>query len=132
MNNLGSLYQSQGRYDEAAPLYRRALEAKERTLGPEHPKTLTSVNNLAWLRLELGATPADDFRRLLLSWTDPENWKHHWARLGLALCEGRQSGTFAPAEAVVTALVALLGEDHDRVATARARIQAVRGAIGEG
>jgi tetratricopeptide (TPR) repeat protein len=30
-------------------LYRRALEASERVLGPEHPHTLTSVNNLAVL-----------------------------------------------------------------------------------
>ena len=32
---------------EAEPLYKRALEARERVLGPEHPDTLTSVNNLA-------------------------------------------------------------------------------------
>ena len=44
-----SLYESQGRYGEAEPLYRRALEARERVLGPEHPDTLTSVNNLAAL-----------------------------------------------------------------------------------
>jgi hypothetical protein len=30
-------------------LYRRALEARERVLGPEHPDTLRSVNNLAEL-----------------------------------------------------------------------------------
>jgi tetratricopeptide (TPR) repeat protein len=30
-------------------LYRRALEARERVLGAEHPDTLTSVNNLAAL-----------------------------------------------------------------------------------
>ena len=49
VNNLASLYRSQGRYGEAEPLYRRALEASERVLGPEHPHTLGSVNNLAVL-----------------------------------------------------------------------------------
>ena len=43
------LYQRQGRYSEAEPLYRRALEARERVLGTEHPDTLISVNNLAAL-----------------------------------------------------------------------------------
>ena len=49
VNNLAGLYQAQGRYGEAEPLYRRALEASERVLGKEHPDTLTSVNNLAAL-----------------------------------------------------------------------------------
>ena len=31
----------------AEPLYRRALEGQERTLGAEHPDTLVSVNDLA-------------------------------------------------------------------------------------
>jgi len=43
------LYASQGRYAEAEPLYQRALAARERVLGAEHPSTLTSVNNLAVL-----------------------------------------------------------------------------------
>lgn len=34
---------------EADPLFRRALDAFERVLGPEHPSTLGSVNNLAGL-----------------------------------------------------------------------------------
>ncbi len=34
----------------AEPLYRRALDGKERVLGGEHPDTLISVVNLAALR----------------------------------------------------------------------------------
>ena len=49
MNNLAALYETTGRYGEAEPLYTRALEASERVLGPEHPDTLGSVNNLAFL-----------------------------------------------------------------------------------
>ena len=36
------------------PLYRRALESRERLLGKEHPHTLTSVNNLAELHAGAG------------------------------------------------------------------------------
>ena len=49
VNNLAALLQNRGDYDNAEPLYRRALEARERTLGKEHPDTLSSVNNLAAL-----------------------------------------------------------------------------------
>ena len=37
LNNLAVLYQSQGRYAEAEPLYKRALAIREKALGPEHP-----------------------------------------------------------------------------------------------
>ena len=49
VNNLAELYQVEGRYAEAEPLYKRALETQERVLGKEHPDTLGSVNNLAEL-----------------------------------------------------------------------------------
>jgi tetratricopeptide (TPR) repeat protein len=49
----GALHDS-GRYAEAEPLYRRALERRERTLGREHPDTLRSVNNLAINYLDQG------------------------------------------------------------------------------
>ena len=39
----------QGKYDEAEPLYRRALAGKEEALGPAHPSTLGTVGNLAIL-----------------------------------------------------------------------------------
>ena len=48
------MLESKGDLAGAEPLYRRALEACERTLGPEHPDTLISVNNLAWLRYHQG------------------------------------------------------------------------------
>ena len=40
VNNLARLYEAQGRYGEAEPLFKRALEANERVLGQEHPDTL--------------------------------------------------------------------------------------------
>jgi tetratricopeptide (TPR) repeat protein len=49
VNNLAELLRSQGKYEEAEPLYQRALAGCEEALGPAHPSTLSSVNNLAGL-----------------------------------------------------------------------------------
>ena len=49
LNNLAMLYQIQGKYLEAEPLLRRALEIYEQQLGADHPDTAMSLNNLAML-----------------------------------------------------------------------------------
>jgi CHAT domain-containing protein/tetratricopeptide (TPR) repeat protein len=49
ISKLALLYQSQGRYGEAEPLYKLSLQLREELLGPNHPSTLTSINNLAEL-----------------------------------------------------------------------------------
>ena len=49
LNNLAALYESQGRYTEAEPLYIKALEMNKKLLGAEHPDVATSLNNLAAL-----------------------------------------------------------------------------------
>lgn len=46
-NQIGSFLLDGGLYDSAEPLYRRALESRERVLGPEHPDTLATLNTLA-------------------------------------------------------------------------------------
>ena len=53
VNNLANLLSDMGKYEEAEPLYRRAL-AGEAALGAEHPTTLASVNNLAILLGDMG------------------------------------------------------------------------------
>ena len=49
-----------GDYAKAEPLYQRALKIREKALGPEHPNTATSLDNLAELyqngRLRQGGT----------------------------------------------------------------------------
>jgi tetratricopeptide (TPR) repeat protein len=45
----GYLYNAQGRYSEAEPLYVRSLEIMERQLGADHPDVASSLNNLALL-----------------------------------------------------------------------------------
>ncbi|KAJ1637711.1 Tetratricopeptide repeat-domain-containing protein, partial [Pavlovales sp. CCMP2436] len=64
---FGRLLQAQGRLDEAEPLFRRALEGPEKTLGPNHPSTLTCVSNLAKLLLAQGKLGEAEplFRRAL-------------------------------------------------------------------
>ena len=54
LNNLAESYRAQGRYDEAEPLYRRALEIDEKTLRPEHPDLAIQLNNLANLLRDTG------------------------------------------------------------------------------
>ncbi|MDY6938283.1 MAG: tetratricopeptide repeat protein, partial [Cyanobacteriota bacterium] len=39
LNNLAGLYKSQGRYEDAEPLYLDALEICDRSLGSAHPNT---------------------------------------------------------------------------------------------
>ena len=39
----------QGEYDEAKPLYERAIAIDEKALGPDHPGVATDLNNLAGL-----------------------------------------------------------------------------------
>ena len=49
INNLALLYQAQGKYAEAEPLYQRALVIYEKALGPEHPYVAQSLENYALL-----------------------------------------------------------------------------------
>ncbi len=43
------MLRDQGNNTEAEPLYRRALEIREKQLGPNHPDVAQSLNNLAEL-----------------------------------------------------------------------------------
>ena len=54
LNNLAGLYESQGKYGKAEPLYQRSLAIREKALGPDHPDTAQSLNNLANLVSEQG------------------------------------------------------------------------------
>eukprot|EP00966_Prymnesium_polylepis_P132077 3054372-Prymnesium_polylepis.1 len=66
-----------GRYAEAEPLYRRALEGKEAALGPAHPSTLLSGGDLGNLYMQMGRyTEAEPLLRRALEGNE--------AALGLA------------------------------------------------
>ena len=40
---------SQGKLDEATPLYKESLAIRKKVFGDEHPKVATALNNLAGL-----------------------------------------------------------------------------------
>jgi hypothetical protein len=39
----------QGKYEQAEEMHRRVLRLRETVLGKDHPDTLTSMNNLAFV-----------------------------------------------------------------------------------
>jgi tetratricopeptide (TPR) repeat protein len=49
VHSLGVLYADQGKLDKAEEMYERALQGKEKALGPNHTSTLDTVNNLGIL-----------------------------------------------------------------------------------
>jgi tetratricopeptide (TPR) repeat protein len=60
LNNLALLYQSQGRYTEAEPLYLEAINIATQALGENHPHTQTVYRN--YLRM-LSQLPEAELRQ---------------------------------------------------------------------
>jgi tetratricopeptide (TPR) repeat protein len=54
LNRAGSYFHGRGAYSQAAPLFREALAMREMALGPNHPFTATSLDNLACLLHDQG------------------------------------------------------------------------------
>lgn len=54
MNSSADNARIQGKLGEAEEMYLVALERKEKALGPDHPSTLNTVNNLGNLYSEQG------------------------------------------------------------------------------
>jgi tetratricopeptide (TPR) repeat protein len=49
LNRVGCYFYGRGAYLQARPLFERGLAIREKVLGPEHPETAESLNNLASL-----------------------------------------------------------------------------------
>lgn len=49
LNDLALSYKNEGKYADAEPLYKQALEIRKKFLGNNHPDTAISLNNLALL-----------------------------------------------------------------------------------
>ena len=60
LNNLALLYDDQGHYAEAEPLFKRPLAIMEKALGPNHPHVATTLENYAALLRETGRTAKAD------------------------------------------------------------------------
>jgi hypothetical protein len=78
---------------EALPLFRRALEGRERVLGKEHPETLASVNNLAGCLQALGdvAEALPLFRRAADGFNALLGPGHPCGAYGICTAKGRRS-----------------------------------------
>ena len=109
MNNLGTVYEAEGKdaedvgkYAQAATLYKESLDGRRRILGPEHPDTLQSMADLASIYTRGGkdaqAEPlfreVFDIERRILG---PEHPETVWTLGGLAVACDNQ-GNYAQAE----------------------------------
>ncbi|WP_437521858.1 tetratricopeptide repeat protein [Sorangium sp. So ce726] len=113
-----------GRYDEAIPLARRALQLREEALGPEHPDVATSLNNLAFLLHAKGDYAAAELlvRRALAIWEKALGPEHPDVATSLnnlaALLQTK--GDYAAAEPLYRRALAIrekvLGPEHPHVA----------------
>ncbi|KAH7124620.1 acyl transferase/acyl hydrolase/lysophospholipase [Dactylonectria macrodidyma] len=63
---LGMLYSDQGKFKEAEEMYGRALEGREKALGPYHTSTLGTVNNLGNLYINQGKFKAEEMYKRAL------------------------------------------------------------------
>jgi len=59
MNNLAALYDAQGRYAEAEPLFKQALTMCEKMLGVNHPNTHTVRQNFEIFQKEKASREAE-------------------------------------------------------------------------
>ncbi len=80
LNNLAELYRAQGLYDQAEPLYKRALAIGEKVLGPDHPNTLTILRNYVNL---LSVTNRVTEAKALLARLQASQPKRVWLGIGL-------------------------------------------------
>jgi non-specific serine/threonine protein kinase/serine/threonine-protein kinase len=54
MHTMGRVYRQLGLYDDALPLWEKALKSRRALLGDEHPETLESINGLGTLYRRMG------------------------------------------------------------------------------
>ena len=57
LNNLAETYRLDGRHEDAEPAHNRALEIREKALGPDHPDVGMSLSNLALAIYHCTGTP---------------------------------------------------------------------------
>jgi len=80
LNQTGYYLSARARYSEAEPLLQRALAISEQQLGPLHPDTATSLNNLASLYQQQGKfTEAEPLLQRALAITEQQLGPLHFA-----------------------------------------------------
>lgn len=134
MNQLAYLLEDRGRLDEAEPLYRETIAILERTAGRDHPEMLAPINNLASLLVRVGRPEeAEPVYLDLLARTEsivgPEHFFTGIFRSNHGECLtklGRRAEAIEALEEANRVLETALGTEHDRVKTARARLETAR------
>jgi tetratricopeptide (TPR) repeat protein len=109
-----------GRYDEAEPLFRQALEIGEKTIGTAHPEYATHLNNLAGLLKDMGrieeARPLLDeavaIWRKSLGEDHPTYATGLWWKADFAGAEGDWDAARGDYSAAYAVFVRVMGEDH--------------------
>ncbi|RYO00079.1 hypothetical protein AA0121_g13434 [Alternaria tenuissima] len=82
-NNLGVLYQNQGKLDKAQEMYERALQGYEKALGCDHTSTLGTVNNLGMLYNDQGKLDeAEEMYQRALQGREKALGRDHTSTLG--------------------------------------------------
>ncbi len=127
---LGNTYRALGLHEEAVPPLKRALEIRRRHLGNEHPRTLTSLNDLGFA-LVLRGLPVGDMgeaEKYLLESLETcrrifgdKDWRTLHAMHMMALLL-QQQGRFDEAEPLrweaMKGLREVLGDEHKRTLSA--------------
>jgi tetratricopeptide (TPR) repeat protein len=121
---LALLYQSQGRYEEAEPLYLQALAIGEQQLGKDHPDVATRLNNLAGHYESQGRyEEAEPLYLQALAISEQQLGKDHpdvAIRLNNLACLYQSQGRYEEAEPLFVRALAIgeqqLGKDHFDVA----------------
>lgn len=70
------LYYTQGKYDEADPLFLRVIEIYEKSLGPDHPHLAVTLNNRAGLLCKQVRQPFLFFSGAIFLWYSVVNMYH--------------------------------------------------------
>ncbi len=138
LNNLAALYESQGRYSEAEPLFVRSLSIREQQLGADHPDVATSLNNLAGLydsqgRYELAEPLYHQALQLTRSLLGEQHPDVASSLNNLALLYANQ-GRFTEAEPLLVQALAmcqqLLGTQHPDTVGTQQSLENVRQMMG--
>ena len=130
LNRAGGYFYGRAAYSGARALFERALAIREKLLGPEHPDTATSLNNLAALLQEqgdlAGARPLYEralaIREKLLGPEHPDTAVGLNNLAGLLYTQGDFAGARPLYERALAIREKLLGPEHPETAQSLASL----------
>ena len=85
MHALANMFEATGRWAEAESLDVEALALRRRLLGPDHPMTMATLNNLAIVRYRMGRLDSAEeaFREAVRLWRASLGLTHTYTRRGM-------------------------------------------------